>query len=113
MHCSGNLASRQPAASPAAGFKFVSSGSCRLPATFGLASCLAGTLGPLLQQCHGHAAIALEQTALSKALDDGMKDFNIIRQLSLTEGLGVQVTGPSIIGDLQCSLLHEELTECC
>ena len=63
------------------------------------------------QQCHGHAAIALEQTALSKALDDGMKDFNILRQLSLTESLGVQVTGPSIIGDLQCSLLHEELTE--
>ena len=42
-----------------------------------------------------------------------MKDFNILRQLSLTESLEVQVTGPSIMGELQCSLLHEELTEYC
>ena len=40
-------------------------------------------------RCPGSAAVALEQTALSKALDDGMKDFDILRQLSLTENLGV------------------------
>ena len=30
------------------------------------------------QQCHGHVAMTSKQTALSKVLDGGMKDFNIL-----------------------------------
>ena len=65
------------------------------------------------QSCHGQVAMTLEQTLHGKALDKGLRDFNIIRPLSLMDALGAQLQWPAIIGQLNHSQLYHELEGYC